>query len=57
MPEPQSEYREQPVYWFTVLDIARERDDDETAAEAQRELRRLGVEVKFHPAVMQEAPG
>ena len=39
------EVRDSPVYWFTVLEIARERDDYALAAEAERELRRLGVRV------------
>lgn len=36
-----------PTAWFAVLEAARLRDDHERAAEAIRQLRRLGVEVKF----------
>jgi hypothetical protein len=41
------EHRNSPVYWFVVLDDAREQRDYERAAEAIRELRRLGVVVRF----------
>ena len=37
------EYRDEPAYWFGLLEIARERGDFERAAEAQRELRHLVV--------------
>jgi hypothetical protein len=33
-----------PVYWFVKLETAVEKGDFEAAAEAQRELRRLGVD-------------
>lgn len=36
-----------PSYWFCVLEIARERNDYERAALAVRELRRLGVTIRF----------
>lgn len=38
---------DQPVYWFVVLEKARERSDFATAANAQSELRRLGVTVGY----------
>ncbi|MBN2216548.1 MAG: hypothetical protein JW719_04145 [Pirellulales bacterium] len=38
---------EQPTYWFVLLEIARERGDFESAAEASRQLRRLGVSVRY----------
>jgi len=49
MPGTQStiDYRDAPTYWFAALEIARERDDFERAAEAQRQLRRLGVIVRY----------
>ena len=34
--------------WFLVLDRARHERDFTTAAEAQEQLKRLGVSVKFH---------
>jgi hypothetical protein len=40
-------YREQPTYWFAVLESALERGDLERAADAQRELNRLGVRVSY----------
>lgn len=48
-------YRDQPTYWFAILDIARERDDYDRAAEANRELKRLGVDVSFRPRKSQGA--
>lgn len=40
-----------PAAWFAVLEHARENNDFERAAQAIRELRRLGVHVKYpvHP--------
>jgi hypothetical protein len=32
-----------PVFWFLMLDEARERGDGKEAAQARRELRRLGL--------------
>ena len=42
-----ADYRESAAYWFCILEIARDRDDFETGAQAKRELRRLGVNVTF----------
>ena len=41
------DYRDNPTYWFATLDIARERGDYSRAADAQRELTRLGVSVRY----------
>jgi hypothetical protein len=41
------EHLDAPVYWFVVLEEARERGDVEMVKEALRQLRRLGVEVHF----------
>jgi hypothetical protein len=48
-----------PTYWFVRLERAVEEGDHEQAAEAQRQLRRLGVEVKYgaKPADRTRAPG
>lgn len=45
------ESRQQPVYWYVVLEKAIERGDLGRAAEAQQELRRLGraVDVRLIP--------
>jgi hypothetical protein len=43
------DHREEPTYWFARLEIAREANDFEAAAEAVRELRRLGVNVTYEP--------
>ena len=40
-------HRDQPTYWFAVLEIAREQGDFEGAAEAKRQLQRLGVCVSY----------
>jgi hypothetical protein len=36
-----------PIYWFARLERAVEEGNHQTAAEAQRELARLGVEVRY----------
>jgi hypothetical protein len=36
-----------PIYWFAKLEKAVEQGDHEAAAEAQRELARLGVRVAY----------
>jgi len=36
-----------PLYWFAKLEKAVEEGDHQTAAEAQRELARLGVRVAY----------
>jgi hypothetical protein len=36
-----------PLWWFAQLEAAVERGDHQTAAEAQRELARLGVRVAY----------
>lgn len=39
--------RNEPVYWFVVLESARRSGDFARAAEAQRELERLGIKVRY----------
>lgn len=46
-----------PVYWFAKLDKAVTEGDHEAAAEAQRELRRLGVRVNYGRPVASEDAG
>jgi hypothetical protein len=36
-----------PLYWFAQLDRAVDDRDFQAAAEAQRQLARLGIEVKY----------
>ena len=38
-----------PLYWFAELERSIEKADFEGAAEALRELRRLGVVVRYRP--------
>lgn len=39
--------KDSPTAWFVTLEEARRREDHEAAAQAIRQLRRLGVEVRF----------
>jgi hypothetical protein len=39
--------RESPLYWFAILEMAKDRGLFERAAEAKRELERLGVHVSY----------
>ena len=55
MGSPPVDYRREPTYWFVLLDRAVERGDLSRAAEAQAELRKLGVEVKYRPRTKQGA--
>ena len=36
-----------PAYWFSVMEMAKERGDFELAARAKRELERLGIHVTY----------
>jgi hypothetical protein len=50
------DYTNEPLYWFAVLDRAVAEGDHQTAATAQQELARLGVDVRYrrrpqHPEV------
>jgi hypothetical protein len=38
---------DEPIYWFALLERALERGDVQAAAAADRELRRLGVDVAY----------
>ena len=50
------DHRNEPTYWFAILEIARERGDFDRAAEAKRELKRLGVSVTYERPQEREAP-
>ncbi len=41
------DYTREPIYWFALLDKAIERGDHPAAAQAQKELERLGVNVRY----------
>ena len=47
--QTQTDWRDSPTAWFAVLERAHQDGDHERAAEAIRELRRLGVAVRFAP--------
>jgi hypothetical protein len=38
---------DRPLYWLVILDQAVEYGDHQAAAEAQRELERLGVAIRY----------
>jgi len=41
------EFSDSPIAWFAVLEAALQRGDLRRAAQAQEQLRRLGVTVRF----------
>lgn len=45
--QEKTDYRNSPAAWFCELETARKKSDFERAAEAVRELKRLGVTIKF----------
>lgn len=45
--EKNKRHNDDPVVWFAILEIARRKNDFERAAEAKRELARLGVNVNY----------
>ena len=49
-------YLEQPVYWFAILESAREKSDFDQAARAKRELERLGVRITYRRPQGEAAP-
>lgn len=42
--------RNEPVYWFVLLEKAVNRGDFDAAAHAKRELERLGVSIAYRKA-------
>jgi hypothetical protein len=46
-PAASDEYADEPLYWFAILDQAVGRGDHQAAAEAQAQLERLGISVKY----------
>ncbi len=45
--QDEHDYRDVPLYWLAQLDRAVGEGDFESAIQAQRELKRLGVFVKY----------
>jgi hypothetical protein len=45
--ETDPQVRDSPVYWFFILDASRERGHFDLAAEAKKNLERLGVSVRY----------
>jgi hypothetical protein len=50
-------HRDESTYGFAVLEIARENGDFEQAAQASRQLRRLGVQVTYRRPTVASAEG
>ena len=48
-PPKRDEWRESPTAWFAALEAAMTRGDLTAATDAQRELARLGVAVRYRP--------
>jgi hypothetical protein len=55
--ETDSEIRDSPIYWFSILERARETGDFRRALDAKRQLERLGVLVAYHRPVCREDQG
>ena len=55
--ETEINYHDSPVAWFVMLETARAKGDFEKAAQAKRELERLGVFVKYRKAGIRNAAG
>jgi hypothetical protein len=52
------DYADEPLYWFALLDHAVQQGDHEAAADAQRQLKRLGVRVRYgRPRKTASGPG
>lgn len=43
-----TDYSDNIIAWFAILEIARRKNDFEQAAKAKRELVRLGVKVEYY---------
>jgi hypothetical protein len=41
------DYTDEPIYWFAILDRAVEQGNHTAAAEAQGELERLGIRIRY----------
>jgi len=52
-----ADYHNSPVAWFCVLEQARQNNDFERAAEAKRQLERLGVVVKYRRKIKSQGDG
>jgi hypothetical protein len=48
-------HRDEPTYWFAILEIARSRGDSERIEEATRQLRRLGICISYEQPQASEA--
>ena len=50
---PEIAFVDRPLYWFVLLDRAVQQGDHSAAADAQRQLARLGVRVAYGQAAGQ----
>jgi hypothetical protein len=46
-PEIEREIHDSPIYWFALLEAARQKHNFAAAAQAKDQLERLGVSVKY----------
>lgn len=46
--ESDPEIRNAPIYWFCVMERARETGDFQRAMHAKQQLERLGIQVAYH---------
>jgi hypothetical protein len=53
--QPDPPVRDRPIYWFALLEKSVECGDFGRAADATKELRRLGVEVTYRRRHKKEA--
>jgi hypothetical protein len=43
-------HKDEPVYWFGILEIAREQKNADAENEAVRHLQRLGIKIVYLPS-------
>ncbi|MFT3882987.1 MAG: hypothetical protein QM703_25455 [Gemmatales bacterium] len=59
MPTQPDEWKpnDEPIFWFASLEKALDAGDLQRAAEAQRELERLGYQIKYRRRLQQSKTG
>jgi hypothetical protein len=50
----ETDYRNDPLVWFTTMQISADQGNFEKAAEAKKQLERLGVFVRFKGTVQRQ---
>ena len=49
-------HTEQPLYWFGILEIAREKGDRDGIQAAKANLHRLGISVQYYDDLLANSP-